>query len=149
MGLFESVEPDVFRLKARGNVKGLIRALKYPKSPLVRKSAATALGDLGDERAVEPLIEALQDEDNFVRKMAATACGKLHDRKAVEPLIEALADEDPFVRERAAQALGKIGDSRAVDPLNHLIEILDCERFKATAREALEEIGRRQKLLRF
>jgi len=149
MGLFEPVEPDVFRLKARGNVKGLIRALKYPKSPLVRKSAATALGDLGDERAVEALIEALKDEDNFVRKMAATACGKIRGRKAVEPLIEALADDDPFVRERATESLGKIGDDRAIDPLNHLIEVLECERFKAAAREALQEIARRQKLLRF
>lgn len=149
MGLFEPVEPDVFRLKARGNIKGLIKALKYTKSPIIRKAAATALGDLGDERAAEPLIEALKDEDNFVRKMAATACGKLRDRRTVEPLIEALTDEDPFVRERAAESLGKIGDKRAIEPLNHLIEILECERFRATAREALEEIGRRMKLLRF
>jgi HEAT repeat protein len=149
MGLFEAVEPDVFRLKARGNVKGLIKALKYPKSPLVRKGAATALGDLGDERAVEPLIEALKDEDNFVRKMAATACGKIHDRRMVEPLIETLTDDDPFVRERAAESLGKIGDGRAMEPLKHLVEVLDCERFRRTAQEALEEIARKQKLLRF
>ncbi len=149
MGLFEPVEPDIVRLKARRNLKGLIKALKYPKRPEVRSGAAEALGDLADEMATEALIGALRDEDRFVRKMAAAAFTKLRDARAVEPLIEALADEDPFVREKAAEALGGVGDQRAVEPLKHLVKITECERFRAAAEAALEEIEKRQRLLRF
>jgi HEAT repeat protein len=149
MGLFEPVEPDVVRLKAARNLKGLVRALKYPKRAEVRSRAAEALGDLGDETATEALIVALADEDRFVRKMAATAFTKLRDPRAIEPLIDALADGDPFVREKAAEALGFLGDQRAIEPLEHLVKITECERFRATAEAALAEIERRQKLLRF
>ena len=49
---------------------------------------AKALGDIGDERAVEPLIKALGHEDEDVRKSAAEALGKIGDARAVEPLIK-------------------------------------------------------------
>src|SRR5512136_2608782 len=39
----------------------------------VRLEAVWALGEIGDERAVEPLVEALKDEDWYVRKQAATS----------------------------------------------------------------------------
>ena len=39
----------------------------------VRRSAAEALGEVGDKRAVEPLIEALQDKDRRVRNAAVWA----------------------------------------------------------------------------
>ena len=46
-------------------------------SPSVREAAALALGQLGDTRAVEPLIQALKDEDSYVRSAAADALTKL------------------------------------------------------------------------
>ena len=52
----------------------------------VRNSAIKSLGQLGDSRAVVPLIKVLQDEnENHVRKSAAWALGNLG-RRAVEPL---------------------------------------------------------------
>ena len=83
----------------------------------VRRYAALALGNIGDKRAVKPLITALVDEDWVVRGGAALALGDIGDKRAVEPLITALVDEDWLVRENAADALGKIGDKRAVEPL--------------------------------
>jgi HEAT repeat protein len=41
------------------NVKGLVKALKY-KDPKVRENATEALGNIGNGRAVEPLISALR-----------------------------------------------------------------------------------------
>ena len=52
-----------------------------------RRAAAEALGQLGDKRAVEPLIAALQDDVENVRQAAAEALGQLGDERAVEPLI--------------------------------------------------------------
>lgn len=86
---------------------------------LVRESAAGALGKIGDERAVGPLIGALSDADEKgrVRRDAAQALGRIGDERAVEPLIGALSDAGGYVRRRAAWALGEIGDARAVEPL--------------------------------
>ncbi len=115
MGFFGP--PDVEKMEARKNVKGLIKALGYRKCSLVQEAAARVLGEIGDPRAVEPLISALKDKVWVVRGLAAEALGKLGDSRAVEPLINALKDEDLDVRGAAAEALGKLGDSRAVEPL--------------------------------
>ena len=53
---------------------------------------------VGDERAVEPLIEVLKDEDGHIRSGAAWALGKIRDKRAEEPLVEALKDENEGVR---------------------------------------------------
>jgi hypothetical protein len=83
----------------------------------VRRDATQALGQIGDVRAVEPLIAALKDRDWDVRRAAAQALGLIGDVRGVEPLIVTLKDRFDGVRKAAAQALGKIGDVRAVMPL--------------------------------
>lgn len=114
----------------------------------VRREAAKALGKIGDTRAVEPLIQALRDEDWEVRSGAARALGEIGDARAVEPLIQTLFKEKDFnpaldvrdfVREEVALALGKIGDARAIEPLIHLLNHKDSNVRKA-AKEALEKI---------
>jgi len=122
--------PNVEKLQAKGNVKGLIKALGYKKDEDVREAAAKALGEIGDARAVEPLIAAsLQDKGSVgdvkygfsgvsyrVRPAAAKALVSIG-VPAVQPLIAALGDGDEDVRRAAAGALGQIGDPRAVEPL--------------------------------
>jgi HEAT repeat protein len=66
------------------------------------------LGYTNDQRAVEPLIQALQDDDESMRRGAAESLGKLGDPRAVQPLIAALHDKDEFVRDAAAEALERI-----------------------------------------
>ena len=51
--------PNVDKLKAKRDVKGLSRALSYQKDDEVRRRAAKALGEIGDAQAVEPLTAAL------------------------------------------------------------------------------------------
>ena len=60
MPLFGS--PNVEKLQMKGNIKGLIKALRYDHNS-VRQSAAIALMKIGDARAVKPLIVALKDKD--------------------------------------------------------------------------------------
>lgn len=78
----------------------------------VRKSAAAALGDLGDTKAVELLIDALGDKCSDVLTAAADALAKLSDARAVNPLIMILCDESPDVRSAAATALNKLGEQQ-------------------------------------
>jgi HEAT repeat protein len=107
--------------------------------PNVRQAAARALGELGDVRAVGPLIAALKDEDSRTHKAAAKALGEIGD-PAIERLIAALEDKDPPTREAAARALGELGDARAVDPLIAALENEDSGTRRAAAK-ALGEIG--------
>lgn len=56
----------------------------------VRQRSAYQLGELGDRQAVEPLINALDDDDPVVVSHAATSLGRLGDERAIEPLIKHL-----------------------------------------------------------
>ena len=51
----------------------------------VRRGAAGALGKIGDERAIEPLIQAPEDIHCDVRRQAAEALGEIGDKRAAEP----------------------------------------------------------------
>ena len=100
--------PDVEKLKARKNIKGLIRALRYEDDSDVRESAAVALGEIGDARAVEPLVTSLRDEFIVpVRSTFATALGQVGGARAIEVLTSILKDDavDDEVRKAAARAL--------------------------------------------
>jgi HEAT repeat protein len=100
--------PNIEKLEAKRDVRGLIKALSYKKDwKKVPQKAAEALGRIRDPRAVEQLIAALKDEEIGVREAAAKALGEISDPRAVEPLIAALRDKE--VREAAAKALDKLG----------------------------------------
>jgi len=75
-------------------------------NPKRRRSAAAALGDLGQKRAVEPLIEIIADESSDVRHAVVRALERLNDARAIEPLVATLADNDFLVRLAAISALG-------------------------------------------
>lgn len=87
----------------------------------LRCYASAALGRMGDQRAIHPLISALSEdmeEDPNVRAEVAMALGRLNNLKAVDPLIDALKnDGDKEVRSKAVLALGMLCDERAVEPL--------------------------------
>lgn len=93
-----------------------IQELEHP-DPSVRRHAAIALGDLGDPRALDPLIKTLQEDKEVfgAAPYAADALGRIGDPRAVEPLIAAL--EIPMVVPAAIKALSELGDARMVEPL--------------------------------
>ncbi len=138
MGIFGP--PNVEKMKAKKDVRGLIKALGYQKDWDVRTAAAIALGEIGDTRAVEPLSAWLKHEWSHVREAAAKALGEIGDPRAVEPLTAALKDKDINVRRVAAKALGDIGDARAVEPLIATLKDEDGQVRKAVA-SALKKLG--------
>jgi HEAT repeat protein len=107
----------------------------------VRVESAYLLGNLSETCAVEPLIQALKDNDSDVRNSAAEALGMIKDIRAVEPLIQALKDNDSDVRNSAAEALGMIKDIRAVEPLIQALKD-ENEDVMAAAFTSLEVIGK-------
>jgi hypothetical protein len=89
IGVLALIKPDNI-------IDSLINDLAAKESE-VRESAASALGSIGSEKAVEPLITALStDKESGVRWSAAFALGSIGSEKAVEPLITALSTDNEF-----------------------------------------------------
>jgi diguanylate cyclase (GGDEF)-like protein len=134
MGLFNLRKPNVAELKTKGQIDGLIQVLSYKKDANIRSQAAKALGEIGDKKATEALVEALSDSDASVRVEAVEAIGKIGSEKSAEAILKALNDEDWEVRGKAAEWLGKIGDERAIEPLVVALEDKHIEaRLKAAS----------------
>ena len=67
------------------------------------------LGEIGDGRAVEPLVGVLRNFELWaLRFEAARSLGLIKDPRAIGPLTEALSDKDEYVREGAEGALKEI-----------------------------------------
>ncbi|WP_164999263.1 HEAT repeat domain-containing protein [Methanohalophilus profundi] len=86
----------------------------------VRNYASQALGDIGED-AIEPLVQILDDENNFNKKRliraTAKALGFIKSPKIVYPLIKTLSINDMYVKESACLALGVLGDPLSIEPL--------------------------------
>ena len=110
----------------------LIDLLRFDKVDEVRGAAAVALGNIGNEAAVTPLLGVLTgqaaqtkkqktkpEQNPFVLRSAARALGQIGTRASVPVLIAALANEESEddVRREAAIALGRIGDQTALPAL--------------------------------
>jgi HEAT repeat protein len=113
--------------RAGAAVPALIAALS-DEHHQTRARAARALGRIGDERAIDPLLKRLDDpaekrgeHGTGAREAVALALGQLGPRRAVRPLIAALKDQNPRVRRATARALGMLGDPAAADPLLPLL----------------------------
>lgn len=91
----------------------LLRALR-DESLSVRLEAAIALGKRGDVRAVELLIQAVEDQLVFPENLPVIlkALGHTGDPRAVEVLADALEMDSPSIRAAAVEALGNIDDIR-------------------------------------
>jgi HEAT repeat protein len=117
------------------------------EQPMTRVAAADCLGDVRDNRAVEPLVNAILNEryprivlsyekalaaiddprtaellvaalkSPKTRSRAAESLGSLHLKSGVDPLLNLLKSPDARDRSTAASSLGSMKDSRAVDPL--------------------------------
>jgi HEAT repeat protein len=90
------------------DIEGAIGLLTSP-DPQLRQFVAYLLGQAGDSRAIEPLIDALQDEHVGVRGAAANALGNIGDSAAVPYLIPLLRHTNPQLVVWAAFALTKLG----------------------------------------
>ncbi len=79
--------------------------------PLVRVSAAYALGRNPSSIAVEPLIDQLnRDWNGYVRKGVVWALGNCRDRRTLPSLTDALKTDISAVRLWAASALAQIAE---------------------------------------
>jgi HEAT repeat protein len=154
------------KMKAKGDVKGLIKALG-DRNANIQRDASNALVWLG-KHALEPLIAALKNESRLIRVGAVMVLGRINNAgavnpliaelkgdigeysvralinigaQAIEPLIAALKDPDRDIRYASVTILKKIMDIRAVDPLiTALLEDKDKD-IRCNAIGALSSMG--------
>ena len=79
------------------------------ENPAVRTLAASLLGSIGGDQAVETLRDLLKDTSAEVRATAASALGRLHYWPASSELADMLGDPDWYVRRNAGYALRAVG----------------------------------------
>ena len=90
----------------------------------IRWTAAEALWELGDKRAVAALIEYLEKGEAYEwgKVIAKNALACFKNPRSVGPLIKVLEHPNPFLRRSAAVALYTIGDDRAIPALIGLLK---------------------------
>ena len=109
------------------------------KTGLFRRVAIVALCNLGNHKAVEPLIYLMGKHDYLIGEIVE-AVGNLKDDRAVKPLNMLMNDEneEQDVREKALESLCKIGTQEAIADV---IAILNKSSLDEKASVALIELG--------
>lgn len=133
------------RLAKLNIVDELIKDLQSPE-PSQRRKAIWDLGQQGDSRAIQPLLDLMMDADSQQRSLILAALGEIGVR-TFKPMNRALAislqDESPQVRQNAIRDLTRIYDMMAQMNylLRHALEDPDPE-VQSTARYAVAQMNR-------
>lgn len=133
------------RLAKVNIVEELINDL-YSSDPVKRHKAIWDLGQQGDSRAIQPLIDLMIDADSQQHSLILSALGEISLR-TLKPMNRALAisiqNESPQVRQNAIRDLTRVYDmmSQISQMLRHAVEDPDPE-VQSTARYALNQIHR-------
>jgi len=117
----------------------LVPFLSNDPAPEVRQCAALGLAGKPDESAIQPLVQALNDEDNMVGSLAMNALVKIG-KDAVPSLIEIATNEKQSARIHAIRALAEIKDHRAI-PIMMKVMQEDSALLQHWAKEGLDRLG--------
>ena len=123
------------------NFNDLLHNLMNKGDEDVRAYTVEALGTVGNDMAVEDLIDSLSDKNELVRIKVAEILGDINEKSAALDIAKkGLNDDKDMVRWMSAWALGKL---RAEDTTEDLISSLDDENpwVRGTSAWALGRIG--------
>jgi aminopeptidase N len=131
----------------------LLEHLTLPSwNDTIASGAARGLGELGDARAVRPLIEATRDDrSDHLRRAALGALPRLahllDERKPsiLDAILENLREEKLLVRLAAIAAAESLGDRDAVPALRRIADRDGDTRLRRDALEAIERICEAQR----
>jgi HEAT repeat protein len=143
-------------LKPQAATEPLLGLVDHDPDTAVRQDAIRALGEIGDPRSVEPLMNAMNQTS--LKTHAITALGRIGNPQAVPRLMAivnglvteqyegrmAACEDDRYQEElppveAAVKALAQIGDTRAIPTL---LEALKSTLIRVEAAEALTRFGK-------
>jgi hypothetical protein len=153
----------------RGNAEMVLLALEHLGSDFMEQHCLEALARMGDEAALEPMLERADrrdqdaieilgkigsdeavdtiveyvetDSDPGLQRITLKALGEIGSEETTGAVANRLASENPLVRAAAARALGCIGDPRSVDPLADTLADDAEQTVRGAAAWALVQIG--------
>lgn len=126
---------------AEKDLNHYIQLLKTQKRTVIL-SVPGIISNWNNQKDIDVLIAALNENYWLIRTCAATALGNLQAVAAVPSLLDAYNnDEDEDVREEIVRTLGKIRDSRAFDTLINALENDPESTVRYFAAIALGELG--------
>jgi HEAT repeat protein len=130
------------KAKKGANIGEWVRRLN-DDDPETRLEAVKSLGESGDAKAVEPLMQAAGDQDPRVQAKAVDFLGTTRATDATFFLVQRLflADTPDPLRHRILNALGKIGDPAASRPILDYVSRDTPLDLRGTGIFALGEIG--------
>jgi HEAT repeat protein len=117
----------------------LIPFLTDDPAPEVRQCAALGIDGRSDEKAIQALINALNDEDGLVCSLVVNSLVKAGS-EAVPSLIEKVKNGNQSERIYALRALAEIKDHRAIPVMMQVMEE-DSALLQYWAKEGLERLG--------
>jgi hypothetical protein len=141
-GLIQSEPPHLAKIDA---IETLIEDLQS-RVPTQRRKAIWELGQKGDSRAVQPLVNLLMDSDSRQRSLILASLAEIGNR-TLQPmnraLVLSLQDSNPEVRKNAIRDLTRIYDlvSQTSQLLRHASEDSDPE-VREAAQWALSQLNR-------
>ena len=127
-----NILPDDKLKKLKNQFKEESRDLKI--------GACQVLGNIGDERAVKPLVRLLTDKEYFVKEEAAKALGKIGE-PSVDAVLPLLNNKDENIRSIAVEALGLTRQEKAVKPLLEMMMEDENLEVRNTAKVAIVNVG--------
>jgi HEAT repeat protein len=98
---------SLWMLRDQKAVEPLIRHLQHDNDFEVTVAAASALGWIGDRRAVDSLLSALENRHWRMRQAAAYALGSIGDEQTLDAIRRHLFDPKPQVRRAVKGALSQ------------------------------------------
>jgi S1-C subfamily serine protease/HEAT repeat protein len=110
----------------------------------IPQAAANALGEIGDTRAIDPLIEAVKTNGRNRRYLANGL--KKFGPQIEDRVIELLASEDKSIMQTACEILKGVGGKKSIEALTPLVKGSDFFR-RIYAEQALKPIQARVDLI--
>lgn len=110
--------------------------------PAIKWNTAIALGKEFNRgtRAVDSLIEALNQDNLLIKEAAIQSLGRIGDPKAVPYIIPYLEDKNFAIRFSAIKALENIGDSRAIPFLERFVDSTNDKLLKHQTISSLKKL---------
>lgn len=129
-------------MKLDNDLKSLVSILKE-ENPQMRKEAAKAIGQIGNQNCLKYLFSVLKDDSWGVRAVAVQSVGKIAEKKDKQSrakIIDLLDDEDWAVRCAAIESLARISGPESIDLIAPAVMDTDPH-VKETAFNVLKSIN--------
>jgi HEAT repeat protein len=134
--------PPITPAAANARAVEVLRSHLTVESFRVRRFAAAALGRLGDEQAVQTLLELLPTEQSEIAKLdIAYGLARAGNARGLEMLVTGLRSARRDVKGDAARLLASLKDPRAETTLSSLLSL---SQFRLGAAEQLARLGNKQ-----